>query len=72
MTTTATRFDLETDHLMEIVERLQQSGHTERQISVAIGQSLRRPRRGWAGRLRGFGSIFTGAGVPRWQQNPTL
>ena len=71
MTTTATRFDLETDHLMELVERMQQAGHTERQISAAIGQSLRRSRRSSAGRLRRLVGLFPSADVPRWQQSPT-
>jgi hypothetical protein len=58
-----TRYELDTDHLMALVERMQQAGHTERQISVAIAGALRAPRKGLAERLRDLGRALTGAGA---------
>jgi len=54
--------ELEADRLMALVERMQQAGHTESQISSAIGEALRAPRRSLAQRVRALG-----ARLGRWR-----
>lgn len=42
----------DTNRLMVMVERLQQSGASERQIAAAVGGARRRPGARWSARLR--------------------
>jgi hypothetical protein len=53
-TVTFTEQDFEGDRLMAMVERMQQAGHSERQISRAIGESLRGQGTPWSARVRAF------------------
>jgi hypothetical protein len=59
-----TRHDLETDHLLSLVESMAQSGRTESQINAAIGRSLRDPRPSWSERLRSLGRRARWADAP--------
>lgn len=47
----------ELNRLMAEVERLQQSGHDERQVLAAVGGAMRGPRVGWPSRLRSLGAF---------------